>query len=111
MILSFNNLQNALSGLLNNPDRVSALRCLAYIKYPTREIIVRHETETTCIVTLYFWGFEYKHRTKKKSPAYIDEAGMMSAFNAVLLPQFYVYHIDVYHSHVDVCIQIRRDSF
>ena len=75
----------ALVEVLNAPTRPPALRPLAFIKYPGRELQPQANPDGTATVTLAFYGWEYKHRgPRPKTPPPIDPAAVQAALNAAL---------------------------
>lgn len=76
----------ALVEVINAPTRPPALRSLAYIKYPTRELQPQVNPDGSLTVTLALYGWEYKHRgPRPKTPPHIDPVAVQAALNAVLL--------------------------
>ena len=74
----------ALVGVVNAPTRPPALRPLARIKYPERELQPQVSPDGT-LFTLAFYGWEYKHRgPRPKTPPPIDPAAVQAALNAAL---------------------------
>lgn len=74
----------ALVEVLNAPTRPPALRPLARIKYPERELQPQVSPDGT-LFTLAFYGWEYKHRgPRPKTPPLIDPAAVQAALNAAL---------------------------
>lgn len=75
----------ALVEVLNAPTRPPALRPLARIKYPERELQPQVSPDGTATVTLRKWGFEYKHRgSRPKTPPPIDPAAVQAVLNDAL---------------------------
>ena len=71
--------------VLNAPTRPPALRPLAFIKYPGRELQPQANPDGTATVTLALYGWEYKHRgPRPKTPPPIDPAAVQAALNAAL---------------------------
>ena len=59
----------ALVEVLNAPTRPPALRPLARLKYPGRELQSQVNPDGTATVTLALYGWEYKHRgPRPKTP-------------------------------------------
>ena len=74
----------ALVEVLNAPTRPPALRPLARIKYPERELQPQVSPDGT-LFTLAFYGWEYKHRgPRPKTPPPIDPAAVQAALNDAL---------------------------
>ena len=75
----------ALVGVLYASTRPPALRPLAFIKYPGRELQPQANPDGTATVALALYGWEYKHRgPRPKTPPPIDPAAVQAAFNAAL---------------------------
>ena len=74
----------ALVEVINAPTRPPALRSLAYIKYPAREL--RPQVNPNSItVNLAPYGNEYKRRgPRPKTLPHIDTVAVQAALNAVL---------------------------
>ena len=75
----------ALVEVLNAPTRPPALRPLARLKYPGRELQSQVNPDGAATVTLALYGWEYKHRgPRPKTPPPIDPVAVQAALNAAL---------------------------
>lgn len=75
----------ALVEVINAPTRPPALRSLAYIKYPARELRPQVNPDNSITVNLAPYGNEYKHRgPRPKTLPHIDTVAVQAALNAVL---------------------------
>ena len=75
----------ALAGALNNPARPAALRPLAYIRYPVRELQPQFSPNGSIVFRCYRWGWNYKyHGRKPKSLPPIDSLAVQEALDSAL---------------------------
>lgn len=95
----------ALVEVLNAPTRPPALRPLARIKYPERELQPQVSPDGT-LFTLAFYGWEYKHRgPRPKTPPPIDPAAVQAALNAALPDGLSVIAVQDHHTKIIVKIK------
>lgn len=91
--------------VLNAPTRPPALRPLARIKYPERELQPQVSPDGT-LFTLAFYGWEYKHRgPRPKTPPPIDPAAVQAALNAALPDGLSVIAVQDHHTKIIVKIK------
>ena len=95
----------ALVEVLNAPTRPPALRPLARIKYPERELRPQVCPDGT-LFTLALYGWEYKHRgPRPKTPPPIDPAAVQAALNAALPDGLSVIAVQDHHTKIIVKIK------
>lgn len=100
----------ALVEVLNAPTRPPALRPLAFIKYPGRELQPQANPDGTATVTLALYGWEYKHRgPRPKTPPPIDPAAVQAALNAALPDGLSV--IAVQDHHTKIIVKIKEEVY
>lgn len=96
----------ALVEVINAPTRPPALRSLAYIKYPTRELQPQVNSEGSLTVNLALYGNEYKHRgPRPKTPPHIDPVAVQAALNAVLPDGLVVIAVQDYGKKTQITIK------
>lgn len=75
----------ALVEVINAPTRPPALRSLAYIRYPARELCLQVNPGGSISAALAVRGWEYKHKgPRPKTLPHIDTVAVQAALNAVL---------------------------
>ena len=100
----------ALVEVLNAPTRPPALRPLAHLKYPGRELQPQVNPDGTTAVTLALYGWEYKHRgPRPKTPPPIDPAAVQAALNAALPDGLSV--IAVQDHHTKIIVKIKEEVY
>ncbi len=95
----------ALVDAVNSSTRPPALRPLARIKYPERELQPQVSPDGT-LFTLAFYGWEYKHRgPRPKTPPPIDPAAVQAALNAALPDGLSVIAVQDYGKYLKIIVQ------
>jgi len=82
-LISIQQLQQKIAGVLNAPARPSALYPLARVKYPLRELMVT-ETATEILVYIARYGYSYKFRGEKPKKVALDLNGIQTVFENAL---------------------------
>ena len=98
----------ALVGALNDPHRPTALYPLARIKYPMREIQPVCQ-DSTIMLTLKKYGYEYKHRGPRPKTAPVIQADKIrQILNNALSPVFIVESIEDTETSVILTVRKRQ---
>ena len=99
-------IEKAVVEVVNDPTRPPALRSIAYIKYPGRELQCKQLPDGCCSVQLALWGFEYKHRgPRPKMPPEIDTEQIRLVFNALLPSDLYVVAVEDHQTYINLMIR------
>lgn len=104
--MDINFITAALVEAINAPTRPPALRSLAYIKYPTRELQPQVNSEGSLAVSLALYGWEYKHKgPRPKTPPHIDPVAVQASLNAVLPDGLTVIAVQDHGKHIILIVQ------
>ena len=104
--MDINFITAALVEAIDPPTRPPALRSLAYIKYPTRELQPQVNSEGSLTVNLALYGNEDKHRGPRlKTPPHIDPVAVQAALNAVLPDGLTVIAVQDHGKHIILTVQ------
>lgn len=95
--------------VINAPTRPPALRSLAYIKYPTRELQPQVNPDGSLTVTLALYGWEYKHRgPRPKALPRINAAAVQAALSSALPGGFTV--IAVHDHGTKISVKVKEEK-
>lgn len=101
----------ALAGVLNAPARTPALRPLAYVKYPPRELRPVPQSDGSFNVEVALYGFEYKHRgPRPKAPSTVDTDAVQQALNEMLPDDLHVTAVEPRQTSVLLTLHEGDDS-
>lgn len=104
--MDINFITAALVEAINAPTRPPALRSLAYIKYPARELSPQVNPDGSLAVSLALYGWEYKHRgARPRSLPLVDTAAVQAALNAVLPDGLTVIAVQDHGKHIILTVQ------
>ena len=96
----------ALVEVINTPTRPPALQPLAYIKYPSRELLPQVNLDSSLTVSLAFYGWEYKHKgPRPKTLPHIDTVAVQAALNATLPDGLVVIAVQDYGKKLQITIK------
>ena len=101
----------AVGVVVNHAPRPPALRPIAYVKYPAREIRPVLIQDGSWRVSLALWGYEYKHRgPRAKSTSKIDAEMLQCVFNALLPHGLSVSDVEVSSKSINIYITEREEK-
>lgn len=104
--MDINFITAALVEAINAPTRPPALRSLAYIKYPTRELQPQVNSEGSLAVSLALYGWEYKHKgPRPKIPPNIDTVAVQTVLNSALPDGLTVIAVQDYGKYLKIIVQ------
>lgn len=96
----------AVGDVVNHAPRPPALRPIAYIKYPAREIRPVLIQDGSWRVSLALWGYEYKHRgPRPKNPISIDWEKIMRTLNLLLPDGLSVCAVEVHRENIEIFLE------
>ena len=96
----------AVGDVVNHAPRPPALKPIAYIKYPAREIRPVLIQDGSWRVSLALWGYEYKHRgLRPKNPVSIDGEKIKHTFNLLLPDGLSVCVVEVHRENIEIFLE------
>ena len=102
----FDSLIAALVEVLNASTRPPALRCLARVKYPLREIQPTVYPDGTVEIALSRVGHEYKHRGARPANVPVDLEGVKEVLESALPNGYHIFEASI--TEKKIILKIRR---